>query len=68
MAKESNEDPELFRVFMDAPVCGPCLDGEAGECHVPGCVFYLCQMGNMGGITLRSKLESYGAISKYEPA
>lgn len=24
------------------PVCKLCLEGAGGECHAPGCVFWLC--------------------------
>jgi hypothetical protein len=23
-------------------LCDPCLDGEGGECHTPGCMLWLC--------------------------
>lgn len=30
-------DPMLINV----PVCRRCLDGEGGECHMPGCAFWM---------------------------
>lgn len=33
-------DPELRRVEFQ--VCELCLGGAGGECHVPGCVFWMC--------------------------
>lgn len=23
-------------------ICTPCLDGAGGECHTPGCLFWMC--------------------------
>jgi hypothetical protein len=31
--------PPVRRVEMY--LCDPCLDGEGGECHVPGCSFWM---------------------------
>ena len=32
-------EPELRVVVLT--LCGPCLDGEGGECHTPGCAMWL---------------------------
>lgn len=32
-------EPKLHRVAFD--VCDLCLTGAGGECHVPGCTFWL---------------------------
>lgn len=32
-------EPELRRISLW--LCDLCLDGEGGECHVPGCSLYL---------------------------
>ena len=34
-----DDDPKLHRVSLY--VCALCLDGEGGECHVPGCAFWM---------------------------
>ena len=28
--------------MLTLPICTLCLGGKAGECHVPGCVFWMC--------------------------
>jgi hypothetical protein len=27
-------------------ICNLCLNGEEGECHTPGCVFWVCPAPN----------------------
>lgn len=39
-------DPMLINV----PVCRRCLDGEGGECHMPGCSFWMHLAPPEGGI------------------
>lgn len=34
------EEPEIKSVTID--VCVLCLAGFGGECHSPGCVFFIC--------------------------
>jgi len=29
-------------VTMELRICTLCLDGKAGECHSPGCMFWMC--------------------------
>lgn len=36
-------------------MCGLCLDGAGGECHVPGCVFWMTQAP---GIPIRNRVVS----------
>lgn len=33
-------DPEV--VMVTVPVCAPCLSGAGGECHSPGCAWFIC--------------------------
>ena len=35
-------------------ICSPCLDGEGGECHTPGCLFWMCSAPN---IPIRDRAE-----------
>lgn len=34
-----DDEPQLHRLSLQ--VCDLCLDGEGGECHVPGCAFWM---------------------------
>jgi hypothetical protein len=34
--------PRLFKV--ECSMCEDCLDGKGGECHTPGCIFWLHRM------------------------
>lgn len=34
-----NPEPTLRRIRVD--VCDLCLSGAGGECHVPGCAFWM---------------------------
>jgi hypothetical protein len=36
-ADDTADDVELRRVSVE--ICQPCIDGEPGTCHVPGCLF-----------------------------
>ena len=36
-AMTESAEPRVF----DIPVCEPCIRGEGGECHSPGCSFFL---------------------------
>lgn len=41
MAVQSTDDePELREIRIW--VCALCLAGEEGECHSPGCAFWMC--------------------------
>ena len=31
---------------LTLPICSLCLGGAEGECHVPGCVFWMCPAPN----------------------
>lgn len=46
------KEPELERVT--AMICNLCLDGKGGECHTPGCVFW---MADAPTHVLRERLE-----------
>ena len=35
----------LNRVIIT--ICDPCLNGEGGECHTPGCAFWLHRMDKL---------------------
>jgi len=39
------------------PLCDPCLEGEGGKCHTPGCVFW---GGYRPGKPLRERLKLMG--------
>jgi hypothetical protein len=28
-------------------ICDPCMKLEGSECHTPGCIFWLCTMGEV---------------------
>ena len=32
---------------VEIPICQKCLDGAGGECHTPGCAFFLHQMDTL---------------------
>lgn len=32
-------EPNLYRVTV--VICAHCLTGDGGECHVPGCAFWM---------------------------
>lgn len=55
-------DPTLHSVTMQ--VCSLCLDGAGGECHVPGCVFWMHDAPTPAdrGATLRQLLVGVGSI------
>lgn len=37
---DSDREPSL--VTLTVAICNLCLRGDEGECHVPGCVFWMC--------------------------
>lgn len=39
MIEPSPHEPSLYRVALW--LCSLCIDGVGGECHVPGCAFWL---------------------------
>ena len=39
-------------------ICDPCLDGAGGECHAPGCLFW---MNRAPDVPIRERLVDYGA-------
>ena len=36
----SEREPTI--VTMELRICTLCLDGKEGECHSPGCMFWMC--------------------------
>lgn len=54
----SNEPALEFVTVTALPICSACLDGEGGECHTPGCVFWINRAPD---IPLRPNLEARGA-------
>jgi len=37
-----NDDDDPTIVTMELRICALCLDGKEGECHSPGCMFWMC--------------------------
>ena len=37
--KWSCDNSKLRRVTLD--ICEPCIEGAGGECHTPGCAFWM---------------------------
>jgi hypothetical protein len=35
-------------------ICDPCYHLEGAECHTPGCIFFLCDMKEVGEFLTRS--------------
>lgn len=57
-------EPVLSMVSGSFTACSACLDGEGGECHTPGCVFWLMRAPDLN---LRANLEMHGcAIERIE--
>jgi hypothetical protein len=47
-------DTDLALVTGSFTICQACLNGEGGECHSPGCLFFLCRAPDLPiGETLR---------------
>ena len=40
-AVTSRQDDEHLN-YVGLMVCDYCMDGDGGECHVPGCIFWMC--------------------------
>lgn len=57
-------EPELLTVRGEINVCAACLDGEGGECHTPGCLFWIVRAPDL---PLRSRLTEIFACT-VEPA
>jgi len=36
------DEREPHIVTMELRICNLCLDGKEGECHSPGCMFWMC--------------------------
>lgn len=53
---ERDKYPPLEIVRGEVTICSACLDGEGGECHTPGCLFWLNRAPDLG---IRWKLEAH---------
>lgn len=53
------EYPPLLKVTGSFLACKACLDGKGGECHTPGCVFW---MNRAPDLPLRANLEDHGCV------
>lgn len=48
------QEERLALVTGSFTACQACLNGEGGECHSPGCLFFLCRAPDLPiGETLR---------------
>lgn len=55
-------DPALYT--FQVTVCRPCLKGDEGECHSPGCTFWVCPAPTAEQADrLRANLPSYLAAT-----
>lgn len=55
----STHEPEAR--FVRLAICDLCLDGMGGECHVPGCAFWMAEAPTS---PLRHAIEILGVRSK----
>lgn len=41
-AEEAATTPDASLLTLQVTVCSLCVGGSGGECHVPGCMFWMC--------------------------
>lgn len=51
-----SREPVLEVVTGEFTVCSACLDGEGGQCHTPGCLFWLNRAPDLA---IRWKLQAH---------
>jgi hypothetical protein len=58
--------PDVGLVTVRIDVCTLCLSGAGGECHVPGCMFWMCQAPDREQVVrlrLTLGLNEYAAVN-----
>jgi hypothetical protein len=48
---ETTETEEIRLRRVTVHLCEPCLNGEGGECHTPGCALWMNRAPDVGVIT-----------------